>query len=117
MWLWSQGAPAFIPFGHSPDIDLITVLDDRAVRVQVKSSRYVRNGRWNVVVRTSGGNQSWNGSSSAWTPLDATSSSSLSPMAGGGGFRQTPSAVGLGSCSADGNTRRSKSSPDRRCLA
>jgi hypothetical protein len=61
LWLWSQGAPVFIPFGHSPDIDLIAVMDDRAVRVQVKSSRYVRKRRWNVVVRTSGGNQSWNG--------------------------------------------------------
>jgi hypothetical protein len=60
LWLLSQGAPVFIPFGHSPDIDLITILEHRAVRVQVKSSRYIRNRRWHVVVRTSGGNQSWN---------------------------------------------------------
>ncbi len=61
LWLWSQGAPVFIPFGHSPDIDLIAVLDDRAVRVRVKSSRCRYNNRWAIAVCTRGGNQSWNG--------------------------------------------------------
>jgi hypothetical protein len=61
LWLWSQGAPVFIPFGHSPDIDLIAVMDDRAVRVQVKSSRCRYNNRWAIAVCTRGGNQSWNG--------------------------------------------------------
>ena len=61
LWLWSQGAPVFIPFGHSPDIDLMTILDDRAVRVQVKSCSHWRQNRWECVLCTHGGNQSWNG--------------------------------------------------------
>jgi hypothetical protein len=59
-WLWSQGHPVFVPFGHSPDIDLIALIDGRAVRVQVKTATHFRQGRWEVKVCTSGGNQSWN---------------------------------------------------------
>ena len=61
-WLWSQGYPVFVPVGHSPDIDLMTVIDDRAVTVQVKTSRRrLPNERWDVMICTRGGNQSWNG--------------------------------------------------------
>jgi Holliday junction resolvase-like predicted endonuclease len=61
-WLWSQGHPVFVPFGHSPDIDLIALIDGRAVRVQVKTSRRrVPTDRWEVMICTRGGNQSWNG--------------------------------------------------------
>jgi Holliday junction resolvase-like predicted endonuclease len=61
-WLWSQGHPVFVPFGHSPDIDLIALIDGRAVRVQVKTSRrHIPTDRWSVMICTRGGNQSWNG--------------------------------------------------------
>jgi hypothetical protein len=32
-WLASAGARVFIPFGHSPDYDLVADLDGRLVRV------------------------------------------------------------------------------------
>jgi hypothetical protein len=60
-WLVGQGAHVSIPFGHSPDYDLIADLGGRLSRVQVKTSacRYKR--RWAVTVCTRGGNRSWSG--------------------------------------------------------
>jgi Holliday junction resolvase-like predicted endonuclease len=61
-WLSSRGYPVFVPIGHSPDVDLVAVIDDRAVRVQVKTSRRrIPVDRWDVMICTRGGNQSWNG--------------------------------------------------------
>jgi PD-(D/E)XK endonuclease len=59
-WLSGRG-PVAIPIAHSPDWDLVAELDGRLLRVQVKTSRFRRHGRWEVRVSTSGGNQSWNG--------------------------------------------------------
>ena len=59
-WLASRGATLALPFGANPHWDLIAELDGRMLRVQVKSSRSYRLGRWAVRVSTSGGNQSWN---------------------------------------------------------
>jgi hypothetical protein len=61
IWLLEQGFPVFLPIGHSPDIDLVTVIDNRCVGVQVKTSTQFRNRRWEITVCTRGGNQSWNG--------------------------------------------------------
>ena len=36
-------------------------LDGHLIRVQVKTSGQLRNGRWTVAICTRGGNQSWNG--------------------------------------------------------
>jgi hypothetical protein len=63
VWLLSQpDTYVFVPFGHSPDADLLADIDGRVVRVQVKTST-VRgnNGRYHVTLATRGGNQSWNG--------------------------------------------------------
>jgi hypothetical protein len=60
-WLVSVGAAVAVPMGHSPDWDLIAELDGRLLRVQVKTCRYFRNGRWAVRISTCGGNQSWSG--------------------------------------------------------
>jgi PD-(D/E)XK endonuclease len=60
-WLAAQGANVSIPFGHSPDYDLVADLGGRLLRVQVKSATFFRNGRWEVSVATYGGNQSWTG--------------------------------------------------------
>ena len=61
-WLVEQGAKVFIPIGHSPDYDLIADFGDRLVRVQVKTSRRLTpHGRFQVMLETKGGNQSWNG--------------------------------------------------------
>jgi PD-(D/E)XK endonuclease len=59
-WLAGVGASVAIPVGHSPDWDLIADLDGQLLRVQVKTSTYFRNRRWEVMVCTRGGNQSWN---------------------------------------------------------
>jgi hypothetical protein len=59
-WLSSRGYPVFVPIGHSPDVDLVALIDGHAATVQVKTSGYFVNGRWGVAVCTRGGNQSWN---------------------------------------------------------
>jgi PD-(D/E)XK endonuclease len=59
-WLASRRYPVFVPIGHSPDVDLVALMDGRAVRVQVKTSGFYVNDRWSVAVCTRGGNQSWN---------------------------------------------------------
>ncbi len=60
-WLVSRGARVYLPLGHSPDCDLVADLDGRLVRVQVKTSRCFRHGRWEIVLATRGGNRSWSG--------------------------------------------------------
>jgi len=60
-WLSSNGYSVYIPVGHSPDVDLIAYDGDALVRVQVKTTTRHRNRRWEVMVCTRGGNQSWNG--------------------------------------------------------
>jgi hypothetical protein len=51
----------WLPLGHSPDVDLVTRLDDRLVGVQVKTSTCVWKGRFKIELATHGGNQSWGG--------------------------------------------------------
>jgi hypothetical protein len=60
-WLGSRGYPVWYPLGHSPDCDLITEIDSRLLRVQVKTSTYLYNGRFGVTLATRGGNQNWSG--------------------------------------------------------
>ncbi len=65
-WLTRMGAVVLVPFGHSPDFDLVAYANGRLLRVQVKTSTqrlttpegYTRS---TVSLVTSGGNQSWNG--------------------------------------------------------
>jgi hypothetical protein len=61
-WLTLKGYAIAIPFGHSPDWDLIGERGDVLSRIQVKTCTY-RNpkGRWAVAICTRGGNQSWTG--------------------------------------------------------
>lgn len=65
-WLTSQGALVWTPLGHSPDADVLAQVDDRLLRVQVKTSTFrspTPGGdlRWRVAIATSGGNRSWAG--------------------------------------------------------
>jgi PD-(D/E)XK nuclease superfamily protein len=61
-WLAGKGAHIYVPVGHSPDIDVIAAIDGRLLRVEVKTSTNQRPpGRWDVMIATRGGNQSWTG--------------------------------------------------------
>lgn len=60
-WLVSHGYPTYVPFGHSPDCDLVIEVDDRLAKVQVKTSNFRQGERFLVALRTSGGNRSWTG--------------------------------------------------------
>jgi PD-(D/E)XK nuclease superfamily protein len=67
-WLAGAGARVSIPFGHSPDYDLVADFDGRHARVQVKTSRCFRLGRWDIMLVTKGGNRSWGGVVKHFTP-------------------------------------------------
>jgi hypothetical protein len=60
-WFASKGALVLVPFGHSPDYDLVADFGHRLARVQVKTCTARRRNRWETRLSTSGGNQSWNG--------------------------------------------------------
>jgi hypothetical protein len=58
----------WLPFGHSPDVDLVTRIDERLVGVQVKTSTVLVNRRYQVALRTNGGNRSWSGLVKCFSP-------------------------------------------------
>jgi hypothetical protein len=60
LWFGAMGAAVFMPCFHSPDFDLVVDWGEGLLRVQVKTSAFVRRGRWEISVCTHGGNQSWN---------------------------------------------------------
>ena len=64
-WLASKGAAVWVPFSHSPHVDLMAEWDESLLRVQVKTSTYrgskPGSDRWQVSIATNGGNRSWNG--------------------------------------------------------
>jgi hypothetical protein len=60
-WLGYQGASLAVPFGHSPNWDLIAQLDGQLLPVQVKTSGCRVNGGLAVQLSTRGGNRSWSG--------------------------------------------------------
>src|SRR3954453_3118236 len=65
-WFSRLGATVFIPFGHSPDVDLVVQLEGRLLRIQVKTSTQFAQTpdghlRRIVSLKTCGGNQSWSG--------------------------------------------------------
>jgi len=68
-WLTSQRFAVAIPFGHSPDWDLVIESDGRFASVQVKTcTRRSPQGRWQVMLCTRGGNQSWSGTTKLFDP-------------------------------------------------
>ena len=67
-WLIEQGATVFVPFGHSPDVDLVADFGDHIARIQVKTSTVQRHDRFEVTLATRGGNQSWNGVTKLFCP-------------------------------------------------
>jgi PD-(D/E)XK endonuclease len=60
-WLFCAGADVYVPLFTGRDVDLIADFGDRIDRVQVKTSTFWRNSRWNVTLCTRGGNRSWSG--------------------------------------------------------
>lgn len=67
-WLGTQGALVFAPVTHSPHYDLIADVDGRLLRVQVKTASFIHRERWEVSSCTRGGNQSWSGTTSVFSP-------------------------------------------------
>jgi hypothetical protein len=67
-WLASRGARIAVPVGHNDRWDLIAELDERVLRVQVKTCGFWRNARWEVTLCTRGGNRSWSGVSKTLDP-------------------------------------------------
>jgi bifunctional DNA-binding transcriptional regulator/antitoxin component of YhaV-PrlF toxin-antitoxin module len=72
-WLTRKGAVVAVPFGHSPDFDLVADLRGRLLRIQVKTStQEVRTPsghlRFSVSLVTCGGNQSWTGVAKVFDP-------------------------------------------------
>jgi len=59
-WLTQAGFSVWIPFGYSPDYDLVAGREDSLHRIQVKTSTQRQRERWSVAICTRGGNQSWN---------------------------------------------------------
>jgi hypothetical protein len=108
-----QDCPVFLPIGHSPDIDLITVIDNRVMRVQVKTSTQFHGNRWEVAVCTRGGNRSWNGLVKYLDPSHTTAYLSWSGMGDGGSSRLLKSAGHVEFGSAGRSTNGSRSSPEK----
>jgi hypothetical protein len=72
-WLTCNGALVWVPMGHSPDVDLIAEVEDRLLRIQVKTSTQrnrILGGdvRWSVSIATNGGNRSWSGLTKRFDP-------------------------------------------------
>ena len=72
-WLGSKGATVWVPFNHSPHVDLMAEWDDALIRVQVKTSTFhepVKSGdeRWKISIATNGGNRSWTGLAKTFDP-------------------------------------------------
>lgn len=71
-WLASKNATVWVPFTHSPHVDLMAEWDEGLVRVQVKTSTYrgskQLDDRWHISIATNGGNRSWNGLTKQFDP-------------------------------------------------
>ena len=72
-WLTSKGATVLIPFGHSPQFDLVAEVEGKLLRIQVKASTQETktpdgHQRFPVSLVTCGGNQSWTGVSKRIDP-------------------------------------------------
>lgn len=72
-WLGSKGATVWVPFNHSPHVDLMAEWDNALIKVQVKTSTFQAplpsgEGRWKVAIATNGGNRSWTGMTKAFDP-------------------------------------------------
>jgi hypothetical protein len=67
-WLANKGAYIYMPFGHSPHVDVVASWNGGFVGVQVKTSNSLRHGRWVIGLCTRGGNQSWTGITKLFDP-------------------------------------------------
>ena len=73
-WLGAKGATVWVPFNHSPHVDLMAEWDDALIRVQVKTSTFrgltkSDKERWQIAIATSGGNRSWTGLTKKFDPV------------------------------------------------
>ena len=67
-WLVEQGYCVCLPVLHSPDYDMIATRGREVLRVQVKTATHRRRDRFEVLIATRGGNQSWSGVAKRFSP-------------------------------------------------
>ncbi len=71
-WLASKNVVVWVPFTHSPHVDLMAEWGDDLLRIQVKTSTYrgskPASDRWHISIATNGGNQSWSGVAKRFDP-------------------------------------------------
>jgi PD-(D/E)XK endonuclease len=72
-WLGSRGATVWVPFNHSPHVDLMAEWDGTLTKVQVKTSTFCTikkfgDERWHIAIATHGGNRSWTGLTKKFDP-------------------------------------------------
>jgi hypothetical protein len=67
-WVLAHGGRVYLPFEHSPNVDLVADFAGQLVRIQVKTSTVLANGRFQVMLVTRGGNQSWSGRVKTFCP-------------------------------------------------
>jgi hypothetical protein len=72
-WLAGRGATVWVPFNHSPHVDVMAEWDDRLIKVQVKTSTFrgpvkADGDRWRISIATNGGNRSWTGLTKKFDP-------------------------------------------------
>jgi hypothetical protein len=89
-WFAAAGATIAVPVGRSRHWDFVADLDGDLRRVQVKTSSFQRNGRWETMLCTKGGNRSWSGVAKL---LDATRFDDLYIHVGDGRRWLLPAAI------------------------
>ena len=72
-WFTSRGALVWLPFTHSPHVDLMAEFEGGLFRVQVKTStvhsqKNSEDQRWHISIATNGGNRSWSGVAKKFDP-------------------------------------------------
>lgn len=67
-WFSAHGYTVSVPLTDNQDYDLIVDKDDVLARTQVKTTRYKRDGHYQVDLRTHGGNKSGTGKTKTLDP-------------------------------------------------
>ena len=67
-WFAEKGYTVSVPLTDSQDYDLVVDVADQLCRVQVRTTKYQRNGNYTVNLKVSGGNRSGTGKTKPFDP-------------------------------------------------